>query len=67
MVERCQACLQPIPAPKRQPLRVCCDCGKPISSHHKYHYVATEHGYTALAHRHCDNPFSYEPKDGEGQ
>lgn len=58
MTDRCPACKQPIKQPM-PPQRICARCLRPIERHHKYQFVTTEHGYTALAHRHCDDPFCY--------
>ncbi len=58
-LSHCPTCGHPL---KVEAHRICANCKKPILSHHKYRFK-TEGGKTFLIHRHCDNPYSYQPKE----
>lgn len=49
-------------APQTTFKRICVDCNQPIRSHHKY-YLRIVEGKTEMAHRFCNNPDSYFPKE----
>lgn len=57
---KCPHCKQAMPK-EYKPVKVCCECKKPIQKHHKWQWVLTKKG-GMIAHRHCDNPDSYKPK-----
>lgn len=57
---RCPHCHQAMPTPSKA-IRVCHDCGKPITRHAKWTWGQRD-GVLTCVHRHCDNPESYNPK-----
>lgn len=59
MTKRCPHCLQTMPTPTKL-VRVCRDCGQPIRRHDKWAWVERA-GVLTCAHRHCENPQSYNP------
>jgi predicted amidophosphoribosyltransferase len=56
----CPTCKQRLPYSNT--VRICAECQRPILSHHKYRFE-TSNGKSYLVHRHCDNPYSYEPAE----
>ena len=57
---RCPCCKQIIrdSADPPKPVKVCYDCGEPISRSHKW-TIQPRQGLTVLVHRVCSNPTSY--------
>lgn len=62
-VRRCPHCQQRWPEqPGKVFSRICRKCHEPIRTHHKWK-VETDGEASWFAHRHCDNPTEYKPKE----
>lgn len=58
---KCPHCKQLMPH-EYKPQKICAECKKPIERGHKWHWIK-KRGLATIAHRHCDNPDSYKPRE----
>jgi len=60
-IAQLRVCCPTCGGPWKSAKRVCRQCGRPISSRHKWQMIPAGPGLWAIEHRNCDDPGAYTP------